>query len=377
MSRVWLALVLVALPVAGQTSKSKVRWADPPYKPLSEWVPKPLAELPSFGAVDWKLERLPFVTPGPQGGVSGMAYAVLDNEIYMAGGYIPGGDETPDRASRETSRWAWKFAPARAEWTKLPNMPARREYPTGLAAEGSFYVLGGGEQKRGLPAHWTVSKDCFRWDGVKWQTCPAMNVPRSHMAAGTVGHYLITVGGAEYDWNAKDPYQRRGNTEVLDLRQPSAGWKQKTPIPGPPRAWTASAVCGGKLWVVGGISPEPNAAAMTDTLSYDPEKDVWTRKAALPVGGHSWGAACYQERFVMVVGGLTGYGDSQVWSDLVFAYDTRDDRWMKVEHAIPGGAVMSDVGVAIVGDTIYAAGAEGPKGTHFDLLRVGRIRRAQ
>ncbi len=368
------------LAVAAQAA-DKAHWFEAPYYPLSKSVPAALSNLPAFGRIDWTLERLPFATPGPQGGVSGMAFTALDGSLYMAGGYIPEGDETPDRASRETSRWAWRYTPATRTWAKLPDLPARREYPSGLAAGGWYYVLGGGVQNRGVSTHWQVCADCFRLDTTKmratWQDCPKLHTPRSHMAAAAVGRYLVAIGGAEYTWTMKDPYQRRGNTEVLDLDHPSAGWQQRKPLPGPGRAWTASASCAGKLWMVGGISPEPDPKALTDTLAYDPARDEWSRKAALPMGGHSWGAACYQDRYVIVVGGLVGYGKDQVWSDLAFAYDIRDDRWMKVENTIPGGAVMSDVGVGIVRDSIYAAGAEGPRGTHFDLLRVGRIRRLQ
>jgi hypothetical protein len=254
-------------------------------------------------------------------------------------------------------------------------LPARREYPAGFADHSSFYVVGGGVQMRGDPVHWQRSGDCYRLDRSNaeagWQTCGKLNVARSQMAAARVGDYLVTAEGSEFDFRAKDPYQRRDTTEVLNLRHPERGWQLRKPIPGPARGWSAGASCAGRLWVIGGIRENPQQA-LSDNLSYDPMLDRWTARRAFPVAGHSWGAVCYQNRYAIVIGGVLGLPDF-IWSDLAFAYDIREDRWLRVDKTIPGSGVMSDVGVAIAGDTVYAAGAEGPKGTHFDYFLIGRI----
>ena len=61
------------------------------------------------------------------------------------------------------------------------------------------------------------------------------------------------------------------------------------------------------------------------------------------------------------------------WNDLPFGYDTREDRWYRLEGPMPGGGVFNDPGVCIVGDVIYVVGAEGPKGSHFNHFLKGRI----
>ena len=363
-------------PAAAETAlaHAKWTWADPPYKPMSEQLAPALAALPSFGKIEWKLERLPFVPPGPQGGISGVAIAAVDGKLYMAGGYIPGGDETADRASRETSRWAYSYDPATHTWNKLPDLPARREYPRGLTDGRSFYVAGGGIQLRGTATRWQVSADCFRLDPGQphpsWERCGELNDPRSHMASGRLGHYLALAGGTQYDAHFEDPYRRIATAEVLDLDHPEKGWRRRASLPGP-RAWSAGAACNGTLYSIGGIAQ--NNTALTDTLSYDPERDRWTQRAPLPMGAHSWEGACYANRYVIVAGGCFGSSEGNIWSDLAFAYDTKEDRWLRIENKLPGDAVMSDPSVAIIGETIFVAGAEGPKGTHFDYLRVGHI----
>ena len=370
----WMGLCLTIPAVAQKTS-----WADPPYRPLSEQIPNSIGSLPLFGTIEWTLDRLPFVPPGPQGGISGQAMTAVGDAVFMAGGYIPAGDETSDRASRETARTAFRYVPQTQTWTQLPNLPARREYPRGLSDGRYFYVVGGGVQMRGLPVHWQVASDCYRIDTLKpgssWEGCGSLTVPRSHMAVGRVGRFLIVAGGAQFDYSQKDPYVRRGTTDVLDLDHPNRGWSVRASIPGVPRAWSAGASCNGRLYMIGGLGPvwtEP----VFDTLSYDPEKDHWERRAPAPIAAEGWEAGCFANRYVIVTGGTQHRESGIFWSDLALAYDTKEDRWLRIDGAIPGGAVINDVGIALIGDSIFAAGAEGPKGTHFYWLRIGRIRPA-
>jgi hypothetical protein len=73
-----------------------------------------------------------------------------------------------------------------------------------------------------------------------------------------------------------------------------------------------------------------------------------------------------------VIGSQTDLG-LPLWNDLPLAYDTREDRWLKIEGPLLRGALFNDPGVCILDDTIYVAGAEGPSGTHFNYWLVGKI----
>ncbi len=63
-----------------------------------------------------------------------------------------------------------------------------------------------------------------------------------------------------------------------------------------------------------------------------------------------------------------------VWSDLVWAYDSQRDHWLRVNGILPPGAVFNDPGVAILGNTIYVLGAEGPSGSHYNYFSDGCIK---
>ena len=86
---------------------------------------------------------------------------------------------------------------------------------------------------------------------------PPPLVPRTHLAVGKVGHYLVAAGGNRYDI-AEKGYSASTIptcTEVFDLAEPETGLElQRSPLPGSPRGWTASTGLEGKLYVFGGVT---------------------------------------------------------------------------------------------------------------------------
>ena len=93
--------------------------------PPTSKVSFPAAQnLPSFGAIDWKAEEIPFVPDGPGAGISGAAMVVLNGKIYIAGGFIPAGDETDDKQSRRTSRWTFCYDPQQGKLPKFLTLPS-------------------------------------------------------------------------------------------------------------------------------------------------------------------------------------------------------------------------------------------------------------
>lgn len=341
--------------------------------------------LPAFGRIDWQLEEIPFIAPGPAGGISGAAMAASGGGVYLAGGFIPGGDETAD-PDRRTSRWAHRYDPQARQWTRLPDLPARREYTRGIAAGGDLFVLGGAKQQPYAPFGDVFKLRSGDPDTQGWTRMPAMNVPRTHAAIGYAAHRLIVAGGNQYDLSERgySPRTVRNTTEVLDLRSPERGWQAAVPIPGLPRGWSASAVAGEKLYVFGGVTWVQDGGGARkrwtpETLCYDPATDAWSQRTPPPVAGSGWHAATYKDRYIILVGGLRNV-DAKTgryeWNTDPIVYDVRDDRWLKVEYAatIPGG-VYNDPGVAIVGDRIFVVGGEGTA-SHFNYLLAGEIRPA-
>lgn len=349
--------------------------------PLSAAIPDAIHALPRFGSIDWVVDALPWVEAGPYAGISGAGMVEHGGKIYVFGGFIPGGDGSGDTASHRTSRGAWRFDPAQDAWDQLPDMPVRLEYTRAVAAGDQIAVVGGGCQYKGQEPPYRVHGDCVVLDLSQappaWRTLPGLNVPRSHTAIGYVGGGIVVAGGNEYDF-AEGGYSAntiRATTEVLDPKAVQHGWQVRQAIEGGPRGWSASVVAHDRLYVFGGVTWESGGSTKgtQETVSYDPDAKAWTRHTPPPLPISGWEGALYRGRYAILVGGVVR-GDTVAWSDLALVYDTVEDRWLRVDGALPPGAVFNDPGVAILDDQLFVLGAEGPFGSHYNYFLRGHIR---
>ncbi|QDU47341.1 N-acetylneuraminate epimerase precursor [Symmachiella dynata] len=385
-----LVLLATQLSVKILAAEEKVEPAPPkkgvqPAPPLSADPPDAYSQLPTFGTIKWETTKLPWVEEGPYAGISGVAMDVHNGKIVVAGGFIPGGDETDDRTSRKTSRWCWVYDPATDKWSQLADAPDRREYGRGLCAGDNFYVFGGGKQYQKQDPPYRPHGECFALDLLQqppvWRPHSQLNVPRTHMAVGRVGNYLVVAGGNEYVWAEKGYSQNtiRNTTEVFDLSQPKLGWRTRSPIPAVGRGWSAAAASQDHLYVLGGVTwnESGKTVGLRETWRYSPQQDVWEKRTPPPVAISGWAGALYQQRYAVIVGGVMRDKEKperkSVWSDLAWVYDVQDDQWQQLKGALPPGAVFNDSAVVIIGDTLYVLGGEGPKGSHYNYFLKGRL----
>ena len=354
--------------------------------PLSENLPDSVRSLSVFGSIQWETHQLPWVEEGPDAGISGMAMVAREGKIYVCGGFIPGGDGSDDKASHRTSRGTWMYDPVDMTWTQLPDAPIRREYVRAVATKDTFFLIGGACQYKGQDPPYRVHGDCvalsLSGEERTWREHSQLNVPRTHTSVGCVSDHLLVAGGNEYDFGqgGYSPLTIRNTVEVFDLGDPEKGWRKATPIPGLARGWCASVVANESLYLLGGVSwtESDGMVGTQETLRYDPKADRWDCLTPPPLAISGWEGDLYANRYALAVGGVVHAerGDdlsSLVWSDLAWAYDTKEDRWLRVGGALPPGAVFNDPGVAVVDDTLYVMGAEGPHGSHYNFFLVGRI----
>lgn len=363
----------------------------PVIPPLSTYTPTAYEQLPVFGSVTWTVSHLPWVAAGPYEGISGIGLVEIDGLIYVMGGFIPGSDGTepedsPCRRHTRTSRWCRRYDPAVDRWTDLPDIPVRREYGRAIAADGKIYFLGGARQMDvGHVKGCRIYGDVFvldpNADTPQWQWHSQLVVPRSHMAAVCVGTHLVVAGGNEYEW-ACGGYSHetiRDTTEVLDLQNPDAEWRICAPLPDHGRGWSASMVYDGRLYLFGGLDwAEDGGRIRTEqTLCYAPDTDTWTSRTPAPIPVSGWEGAIYDGRYAIIAGGVASVDGAAIaepgWSDLMWVYDLAEDRWLRMGPPLPTGGVCNDIGVVVLGDTIYIIGGEGPYGSHYNYLLKGVI----
>lgn len=352
-----------------------------------------LSTLPVFGRIVWRRDAMPFVRVGPDGGISGVGMCASGNRIFVAGGFLGKGafGDGSLEPNRKTSKWVYAYDVETKAWERLPDLPTRAEYGRMAAVGGNLYFVGGaayandGERVGPYVPSAAVHVLNLSETEPAWKAMPPMPEPRTHFALGNVGDFLIAMGGNVYD-AAESGYSSRTvrrETAVLNLSDPQNGWTVQAPAPDPARGWSATAACRGKLWVFGGLSfknqaPKSSRVRLPETLSYDPVANTWTRHAPAPVEISGWGGVAYLDRYVILVGGHGGPKGVRARMNVnPLVYDTAEDRWLRLEQSVtPTGGNLNDPGVAICGDTIYVAGAEGYNGTHYNHWLVGRIERS-
>jgi N-acetylneuraminic acid mutarotase len=209
---------------------------------------------------------------------------VLDGKIYVTGGYPDGGMNFP----RPT---VFTYDPATNTWTRKRDMPtvndeAGRQFPAGGGVTGviggKLYVVSGCYLKD--PTYGSFSPGCnplfLRYNRAtdRWVILPP---PFTQPIPGEINDPSI---GGVIDGKF---YVMAGSFSTIEAHfavyDPATNkWTTRTPL-GRERQATASAVLGGKLYVMGGLRDSGGGLDVLDiTAVYDPVTDAWTRRASLP-----------------------------------------------------------------------------------------------
>jgi N-acetylneuraminic acid mutarotase len=222
---------------------------------------------------------------------------VINGKIYISGGYT----RSYGNGSNLSTRALYMYDPATNTWTRKRDMPqAHSEYGPGIKAPGvggvtgviggRLYVVTACMTTRVVSGDSVSSEGCdftpfplfFRYNPVtdQWATLPSPYPYASSApyAGGVIGEKFYVMSGwdrANADFRVYDPATNK--------------WTPKTPL-GLGRPGAATAVLGGKLYVIGGDRSDNGLEIVDITTVYDPVTDAWTRRAFLP-SARDWTAA--------------------------------------------------------------------------------------
>ncbi|TDE49926.1 kelch repeat-containing protein [Nonomuraea mesophila] len=133
------------------------------------------------------------------------------------------------------------------------------------------------------------------------------------------------------------------------------GWRARAAIGGGPRQEHSVAALGHRVYVLGGIVPDPAGGVVTTGRMevYDTRRDTWSEAAPLPVVMNHPNVATVNGR-IYVLGGLSGGASWQALRDS-FVYDPRTDRWTSLPP-MPAGIERGSAAMGVRGTKIYLAG---------------------
>jgi N-acetylneuraminic acid mutarotase len=222
---------------------------------------------------------------------------VINGKIYVSGGYTRYAYNSG--VYPLTTSALYMYDPARNTWTRKRNMPkVRSVYPNEVAGKagiggvtgvinGKLYVVtscisttASGDWEGCTWAR--AAAQFFRYNPVtdQWTTLPTPfpEGASSPYAGGVIGGKFYVMQG----W-------QRGYTHLSVYDPATNQWTPKTPL-GLGRPGAATAVLGGKLYVIGGERYNNGLETVDITIVYDPVTDAWTRRASLP-SARAWTAA--------------------------------------------------------------------------------------
>jgi Kelch motif len=246
---------------------------------------------------------------------------VINGKIYISGGYTRFSYSSGIRELVST-RALYMYNPATDTWTRKRDMPQiPNEYGPGIKAPGvggvtgviggKLYVVTACMTTRVVSGDSVSSEGCetipfspaslfLRYDPAtdRWTTLPAPFFGSETPYAGGV------IGGKFYVMKGWD----RATAELKVYDPATNKWTPKTPL-GLGRPGAATAVLGGKLYVIGGDRSNNGLETVDITTVYDPVTDTWTRRAFLP-SARDWTAATKvflngQPRIELVGGNVT------------------------------------------------------------------------
>ena len=210
--------------------------------------------------------------PTPRGNA---ASAVLDNKVYVIGGWT-----TQDSAVVEA------YDPATDSWSTKASMHTPRNNLAAAALNGKIYAIGGWSGS--AP---TTVVEVYDPLANAWSNVASLPVATLGLRAAVVGGKIYVIGG----WRAS------GVTNAVLIYDPSSNtWTSRASMP-TARTDLAVAVVAGKIFALGGAGPD----SLDSVEIYNPVANAWTSGESLPMPRSPVAAAAI-DGMIYVVGG----GDS-------------------------------------------------------------------
>ncbi len=259
----------------------------------------------------------------------GISYS---GKLYLFGGWADSHFNSTQRVD--------VYDPAANTWKRLADMKAPETH-AGAAldeAHGVIYFVGGDRGK--YPSYrtrdvwkYTIASDA--WTKLSVQ----LPYPASAGAAAVIGNKLHYFGGVKSDrvTNTADHF-------VLDLSNPSSGFKQLAPLP-TARDHLSAVALNGSIYAFGGEIGHDKKHDQQNLLHrYNPSTDTWTQLAGAPISkSHAESSAFVRNGKIIWAGGQK---DPQASTSNVVQFDPSAGKWSTLA-SLPSarqGTVVQPVG---------------------------------
>ncbi len=242
--------------------------------------------------------------PTPRGNA---ASNVLDNRIYVIGGWT-----TQDSAVVEA------YDPSTNSWSTKASMPTPRNGLAAAVVNGKIYAIGGWSGTAN-----TNAVEVYDPVSNTWSSAAPLPVATVGLGAAAVGGKIYVFGG----WRAT------GTTNAVSMYDPATNsWTTRSSMP-TARDDLAVVVVAGKIFVLGGKNPDT-----LDTVEiFDPVTNSWTPGVSLPISRNAFSATNIDGKIYIAGGGDTAHlrfdPATGIWQTLA-SLPTR--RWDPIAEIVAG-----------------------------------------
>jgi len=218
------------------------------------------AYLKTVEMYDTKLDRWETKASLPQGSL-GVASVTVDGKIYAFGGW----DGGPDPNILE------EYDPVADKWTRKANMPTARNWASAAVVDGIIYAIGGSTEVEYTSAVEVYNPAVDQWSKKASlpfpSDCWTAVVNRKIYAMG----WFTSIGGGDV----------RPRSDVYEYDPKLNTWTKKADMPTARMVVSAIAV-NGKIYAVGGLSSFNPYKKVSTVEIYDPNTDTWEKGVDLP-----------------------------------------------------------------------------------------------
>jgi len=246
-----------------------------------------------------------------------------------------------------------QYDPARDTWTRKADMLSARYAPAAAAIRGRLYALGGLSNQTAV-----ATVECYNPVSNTWTNKAQMQNARWAFQAVALAGKIYAMGGlGGGNSNPTDvPY-----LEQYDPLRDT--WTQKAAMPTPRNSFGAAAV-NGKIYVIGGYDYNGNHRYIAEVYEYNPRLDSWTIKGAMSTSRETLGVVAVGGRILTLGGSSPGLARATIEQ-----YIPRLDAWT-TKADMP--QARNECFALVSRNTLYAFGGY-DDWTMDGLLRLSRF----
>jgi hypothetical protein len=223
-----------------------------------------------------------------------MMVASINDKIYFIGGYrcVKTQDE---ECEPETLGFNHMYDPMLDTWSTKTSMLTPVSGAGVVVFSDTIHIIGGFNY---ASREEVSSVQIYDPDEDSWTLGTPMSYGRSELGAVVLDGMIYAIGGNGFGDIYTNP-----TTNFVERYDPSTdSWQTQPPLP-EPRSFMATAVRGGKIYVIGGTDNSDTKNIVDTTFVYDPDTAMWSTSTVMPTARRSCEAAVVGDK-IYVIGGV-------------------------------------------------------------------------